>query len=440
MKSESRRRIIGPELLALAVAAFACHGSDTQISCSPTLTCSLRDARFAPPEPVDAGPPACDADRCKATKIAAGRAHTCAIAAAGEFLCWGDDSEGQLGGGANNDAGQTPDALDAGIMPVLEEAKQVAAGGAHSCAIKADGTLLCWGRNADGEVDGTPSSEPARRPIAVAVDAPTDVAAGDAHTCAVVAKGVVCWGSARFGQSGREVSDTALEPGLVPGTQGAVEVVAGMRHTCARLQSGRVLCWGELIEAGSEKPQASAEVVAVPGLDDAIELAAGAGQSCALREGGAVVCWGANDSGQLGDGTNDASAKPVAVTGLELSLHVSAGGVEQKGRLVGHSCALTKSFHVQCWGRNAEGQLGIGRAPDSATAMVVLGESGEGGDEALLPDVIAIAVGGLHTCAIDHDGPVRCWGDNAQQQLGQRKGDTPPFGRPVEIRRFGRRR
>lgn len=440
MKSDARRNISRPEWLALAVAALACNGGDTQISCSPTLTCSLRDARFAPPDPVDAGPPACDADRCEATKIAAGRAHTCVIAQAGELLCWGDDTDGQLGVGALSDAGQAPDALDADIAPVLVEAKQVTAGGAHSCAIRSNGKLYCWGRNAEGEVDGTASQEPTRKPVEIAIDTPTDVAAGAAHTCAVVDEGVVCWGSARFGQSGREVSENVLEPGLVPGTEGAAQVTAGVRHSCARLQDGRVLCWGELIEASSLKPQPSAEVVAIRGLNDAIEITAGAGQSCALREGGAVVCWGANDSGQLGDGTTDSSAIPVKVIGLDLSLHVGAGGTENNGELIGHTCALTKGFYVQCWGRNAEGQLGIGRAPDRLTATVVLGEPGEGGDEPLLPDVIAIAVGGIHTCAIDHDGPVRCWGDATLGRLGQRDGDTSTFGRAVEVRSFRRRR
>src|SRR5258705_216501 len=70
-----------------------------------------------------------------------------------------------------------------------------------------------------------------------------------ARTCAVVASGVMCWGDARFGQSGREVGERVLRPGLVPGTDGAVEVAAGVRHSCARLATGRVLCWGELIDA-----------------------------------------------------------------------------------------------------------------------------------------------------------------------------------------------
>jgi alpha-tubulin suppressor-like RCC1 family protein len=438
VKSDARRRISNPELLALAIAALtSCHGGDAQVDCSPTLTCSLRDARFSPAAKIDAGPPACDADRCTARKIAAGRTHTCAIAQAGELVCWGDDSDGQLGRSVLDDAGQAFDAGAEGIVPMIERAKEVTAGGAHSCTIGFDDKLYCWGRNADGEVDGRPSPAPTRAPVQVAIDTATNVAAGDAHTCAVVRYGVVCWGSARFGQSGRKVVDGGIAPGLVPGTEGAVEVTAGVRHTCARLQDGRVLCWGEQIDARSGKPKPGAEPVAVTDLEDATAISAGSGHTCALREGGAVVCWGANDSGQLGDGTRKSSAKPVNVMGLELSLDVSAGGTEKNGRLVGHSCALTKSFFVQCWGRNAEGQLGIGRAPDSPTATVVLGESGEGGDEPFLPDVTAISLGGLHSCAVDHDGPVRCWGDDTRRQLGQDEGNTPNFGRPVEVHRFG---
>src|SRR6185295_8087852 len=100
---------------------------------------------------------------------------------------------------------------------------------------------------------------------------------------------------------------------------------------------------------------------------------AGAGHTCALKRGGGVACFGHNESGQLGDGTFQSRARAVDVDGLELSLQVSAGGAELDGELVGHTCVQTKGFYVSCWGRNAEGQLGIGRADDSPTPQVVLG-------------------------------------------------------------------
>lgn len=460
----SRPRLrITPRHVALVILALACGGKETHVGCSPTLTCSLDDARFEPPAERDAGPPACEKKkhRCRAETIAAGRAHTCAIAPAGELLCWGDGSQGQLGDGRvhavlHGDGGigdggiadggvgaampgaSTDAGLDAGpLMPVLDRATAVTAGGAHSCAIDGDGRVLCWGRGAEGQVDGVPTGEmPVLKPVEVAgIGEATDLSAGAAHTCAVTERGVVCWGSARHGQIGVEVGGSPGLPGLVPGTAGAVEVSAGARHTCARLQRGRVLCWGETLDDDGQM-RANAEAYAVAGLDDAMEIAAGAGFTCALRANGKVVCWGLNDAGQLGDGTRHASAAPVEVTGLELSLYIAAGGAERDGTLDGHACAVTKSFFVQCWGRNREGQLGVGKAPDATRAAVVLGLPGEEDDEPFLPDVTAITAGGAHSCSIDHDGPVICWGDDSLGQLDANPEGEYAVGRPTETRLF----
>jgi alpha-tubulin suppressor-like RCC1 family protein len=428
-----------PELVALVVIALSCHSSDAHVGCSPSLTCSLRDKRFAPPEPPDAGPARCNAakQRCDAAALAAGGTFNCLVAPAGELLCWGDDREGQLGRGLSAaDAGADEQATDAGLATVVDHALQVAAGAAHACAIVRGGALLCWGRDAEGQVDGHASSQPAYEPRAVALPAVTAVSAGGAHSCAVSAQGVICWGSALYGQVGRAAEDTVLPPALVVGTEGAVEVAAGVRHSCARWRDGHVSCWGELYDDDGH-PQLNPVPALVADVDDAIQITAGAGHSCALRPDGSVWCWGLNDSGQLGDGSLRSSASPVQVQELERALQVSAGGIELDGALVAHTCAQTKSFFVQCWGRNSEGQLGIGSAGDSPIAQVVLGEPGEEDDEPFLPDVTQVAAGGLHTCAIDHDGAPRCWGDDSHAQLGQAPGSSPPFGRVKEVSRFG---
>lgn len=419
----------------IALAVIACSTSDTHVDCSPTLTCTLKDTGFKPPAKVDAGPTPCDSSqmRCRATAIAAGGAHSCAIARARELFCWGNNSDGQLGEpSSDEDAGSRTQ-----FVPALELAQKVSAGAAHTCALTEDGSIFCFGRNDQGQVSGVASGIKVYSPRRLELERATEIAAGEAHTCAVVGQGVVCWGSAAFGQVGREVADAALTPDLVPGTAGAVEVAAGVRHSCARLKSGRVLCWGELIDGSSGDAVATAEVVEVIGLEDATAITAGAGHSCALRAGGEVVCWGANASGQLGDGTTRASAAPVAVVGLATTLHIAAGGGLRDGRLVGHTCAIDKSFFVQCWGRNVEGQLGIGRADDSARPVAVLGPTDQS-DEPNLADMIGIAAGGFHSCSLDHDGPVFCWGDDTSGQLGANNRRTVSFGRATRATRFSR--
>jgi alpha-tubulin suppressor-like RCC1 family protein len=195
------------------------------------------------------------------------------------------------------------------------------------------------------------------------------------------------------------------------------------------------VCWGELIDEGSGQPMALPDATLVSALDDAVEITAGAGQSCARRASGQVVCWGNNDNGQLGDGTRMASASPVSVIGLTHALHVSAGGGERDGQLVGHSCAVDTDFHVQCWGSNAEGQLGTGEGPDSSKPAVVLGFADEA-DQPYVDNTIALSAGAFHTCSLDHDGPVVCWGDDGSGQLGVTPQSAPPFGRATTVERF----
>ncbi|HTD50714.1 MAG TPA: hypothetical protein VK771_08945 [Acidimicrobiia bacterium] len=143
-------------------------------------------------------------------------------------------------------------------------------------------------------------------------------------------------------------------------------------------------------------------------------LAAGNGQSCAVLAAGTVKCWGLNRDGELGNGTTTSASRPVAVTGLGGVRAVTAGDY--------HSCALLDNGTVLCWGYNFHGELGVNhngpalcsRRPGTAgqacstTPVAVPGLSG----------VSALAAGAYHTCALMTTGTVKCWGYNAEGQLG----------------------
>ncbi len=139
---------------------------------------------------------------------------------------------------------------------------------------------------------------------------------------------------------------------------------------------------------------------AEPALSNVANVSVGGAHACAVNGAGALYCWGSNAIGQLGVAGIPYSSIPVRVSGLGSGIaSVSAGG--------GHTCALTTSATIKCWGSNTYGQLGNGSTIDSPTAVDVAGLSG----------VTALSTGADFTCAVAN-GAARCWGSNVQGQLG----------------------
>jgi alpha-tubulin suppressor-like RCC1 family protein len=145
--------------------------------------------------------------------------------------------------------------------------------------------------------------------------------------------------------------------------------------------------------------------------------------SCAVGRDSTLACWGANCYGQLGvDSTTEqcgnpampcsSSPKPVKVSGLFTS--VSA--------FFSHVCALSAAGEVACWGQNDQGQLGNGSESGSAPTPMPIGGGGH---------YKAVTAGRQFTCALTTDGAAQCWGRNAEGQLGA--GDVVPHGSPTPV-------
>jgi hypothetical protein len=124
--------------------------------------------------------------------------------------------------------------------------------------------------------------------------------------------------------------------------------------------------------------------------------------TCAVTTSGGVKCWGYNNNGQLGDGTTDDNHTPVDVRSLSSGVTGAAAGEA-------HTCVLTIRGGVRCWGYNAYGQLGDSTNTSKRTPVEVNG---------LSTGVAAISTGGFHTCALTTTGGVKCWGSNRDGQLG----------------------
>lgn len=167
--------------------------------------------------------------------------HICALLASGHVECIDSNSNGQLGDGSTNDA-------DWEFVEArgLADGTRVAAGQARSCAVRATGTVACWGYNAYGSLgDGTTIDRSTPTPVA-ALGSVVDVASGDTQTCAVgAAGGVWCWGAGTdpapdtWGYHGE-----SHVPATKLGISDATAVAVGSSLACATTRSGALLCWG----------------------------------------------------------------------------------------------------------------------------------------------------------------------------------------------------
>jgi alpha-tubulin suppressor-like RCC1 family protein len=310
-------------------------------------------------------------------------------------------------------------------MSTIVPATAIAAGGEHTCVVIRTGIVRCWGGNRAGQLgDGTTNDR--RRPVNVVRMgvAATVVAAGWRHTCALTTVGSVkCWGHNGFGQLGDGTSTgIRAAPVDVSGLGGGViAVAAGGDHSCALTASGGVKCWGQNSygELGDGTTTDRSSPVDVIGLNSGVfAIAAGGGHSCAVTTSGAVQCWGFNGLGQLGDGTTDDRRTPVQVSGLN-------GNMIMVASLVGHSCALTRIRSIRCWGNNASGALGDGTTGSRLTPVDVVG----------LSSVDSVATGGGHSCALARARGVWCWGVNESGELGD--GTTASRLTPVPVAGVG---
>jgi alpha-tubulin suppressor-like RCC1 family protein len=356
------------------------------------------------------------------TQVSAGGNHTCALFAGGTIECWGAN-RGLLGNALRSQTGSPKPVPVTGMT----DAVQISAGTAHTCALISDGTVECWGWNDAGQL-GNGATKASAIPIAViGITSAIQVSAGGGHTCAVLSDAKVkCWGYngdsqlgdgvASHGYTNYDEEDISPIPVEVTGLTNATRVSAGVFRTCAVLLDGKVKCWG-----GSSRTP-----VEVSGIANATQISAGGGHTCALLSDHTLKCWGGNHSGQLGNGTTTPSSTPVEVSGISGAIQVDAGS--------DYTCAVIPSDPnhpeqggtVKCWGGNGLGQLGDTTTTDSSTPVAVSGIS----------IATEVSAGGHdddsgYTCALLSDHTVKCWGYNNYGQLGNGKqGSWVP---PVEV-------
>jgi alpha-tubulin suppressor-like RCC1 family protein len=268
--------------------------------------------------------------------------------------------------------------------------------------------------------------------IAIAGVPANKLAGGDLHTCAVTGTGaVLCWGSNRYGQLGNGTTTNSSTPVPVSGLSGGVaSITAGKDFTCALMRAGTVMCWGYNFDGELGNGATTDSHVPVPvmnaarngALSGVAAIASGQYHTCAVTRTGTVLCWGLNDEGDLGQEPSlPNSTVPVPVTDIPAGIiAITAGG--------GYTCALTSAGGAWCWGISGFGQLGVGtKFPNAGTAAAVLNTAGN----APLGGVSSIAAGYEDACAVLTDSSLVCWGANGSGEVGNNTNSQADIPVPV---------
>lgn len=399
--------------------------------------------------------------------LAAGEVHSCSLDSTGAVRCWGDNYQGKLGDGGSSVSRATPtlvSALGSGIQAI-------AAGNNHTCAITSSNGLKCWGANDFGGLgDGTTTSRSTPVDVTGLTSGVVAVSAGQNHTCARLLSGAVkCWGNNGSGQLGTGNTLSQSSPATVTGLSGSpVAIALGGDGTCALLVGGGMQCWGQgrLGDGTTTSRSTPTNVLSLAG--PVARMAMGSDFTCALLVDTSLQCWGRNGSGQLGDGTTTQRLVPNTVPSISAVTAIAAGqrtacavvsggalkcwgygnygkignGLEQSfvstpQAVIGlssgaasvaigsfHACALTTGGNIRCWGRNTEGELGLGYYGLQLTPTDVSGISS---------GTTAIAAGGFHACARDSTGAVKCWGSRSVGSVGDGVISSTPQRTPVPV-------
>ena len=265
----------------------------------------------------------------------------------------------------------------------------VTAGGSHTCGLKTDATITCWGNNEHGQTDAPSGTFNA-------------VTAGWDHTCGLKTDATItCWGNNEHGQADAP-----------SGTFNAV--TASLLHTCGLKTDATITCWGSNVGGQADAPSGTFNAVT-----------AGLNHTCGLKTDATITCWGLNLHGSIDYGQTDAPSGTFNA--------VTADGH--------HTCGLKTDATITCWGWNEAGQTD---APSGTFNAVTAGGAHTcglktdntiacwgydwGQIDAPGGTFNAVTAGGSHTCGLKTDATIACWGNNHEGQAVAPGGTFGPAG------------
>jgi hypothetical protein len=316
------------------------------------------------PLPVRVRLPLGNGTSIPSTRVTAGWEHTCALDTLKTAWCWGLNDNGQTGIGSNSPTVPIPTRV-AGSQTAFNA---LSAGGNGTCGSVVG--LWCWGSYPQA------SYPYPRTPNFMIASALNPLVVSDADICGNSGGGQwVCWGGNGSGQLGVDPATTTSIPYFspAPAINGATNVSLYSGDMCVDQPTGVTQCFGRNTVASSVPPLPTFGLLGNPsftGTNSFVPQTSGAfhgivvssDHACALDSFGNAFCWGVNDSGDLGNGTQQGSSTPQMVL----------GGLTFKALAVGrtHTCGITTNNHVWCWGDNYVGEIGA-PTPGQTTGIPV---------------------------------------------------------------------
>lgn len=324
------------------------------------------------------------------TRIAMSRSLSCTVSAASKVYCWGRGSNGGGLGNGTNDDSLVPVAVDTTGALSGKTVKAIAVGESHVCAIASDNNLYCWGGNWAGQL-GTGNTNSINVPTAIDMTGVLSgktiksVVASNYSTCVIASDDkAYCWGDNGSGQLGNGI-------------------MGGQYSSPIAVYSDGLLI-SKTIKSINMGPQ----------------------HGCLIASDDQPYCWGANWQGQLGNNTTNSDAYPVAVdmTGVLSGKTVKSISVGEV-----HTCAIASDSRAYCWGSNDQGQLGNSAASFENSTPLVVDTTGILNGK----DLTFISNNGYHTCVLDIDGKVFCWGYGYYGELGNNTSDQSVIPSAVDM-------
>ena len=365
---------------------------------------------------------------------------------------------GQNGNGATDDLYEPPsERIDFGVQ---FEANFIDCGSRHCCAVSTRKEAKCWGQNDNGRLgqgdeENRGDAEGEMGDNLTIIDLGSEflvdsISAGSEHTCALSTNHTIkCFGKGGFGPLGYEshdhVGDESGEMGdALPLVDlgmdfEPIQVTCQYQFTCALSTGHRVKCWGRGIggilgsgvdeNIGANAGTMGDNMAAINlGTDfDAIEISGAVWTICALSTNHEIKCWGQNHKGQLGVGDTENRGNAIDEMGDNLIAVDLGTNFIPYTISVGnyHVVAVSVSGEVKAWGFNDGGQLGYGDKENRGD------EPNEMGDDLTIIDlgsgltVYSISDGGgkySHHCVwlrnVSQFYGLKCFGYGANGRLG----------------------